>query len=43
MERIVVGIDTEAASQVAVDWVIRRAQREPASVRLVKAFDMLID
>jgi nucleotide-binding universal stress UspA family protein len=43
MERIVIGIDTEAASQVAVDWVIRRLQREPASIRLVKAFDMLID
>lgn len=43
MERIVIGIDTEAASQVAVDWVIRRAQREPAAIRLVKAFDMLID
>jgi len=43
MERIVVGIDTEAASQVAVDWVIRRASREPAEIRLVKSFDMLID
>lgn len=43
MERIVVGIDTEAASQVAVDWVIRRAQQKPVEIRLVKAFDMLID
>jgi nucleotide-binding universal stress UspA family protein len=43
MERIVIGIDTEAASQVAVDWVIRRAQARPAEIRLVKAFDMLID
>jgi nucleotide-binding universal stress UspA family protein len=43
MERIVVGVDDEAASQVAVDWVIRRASREPATIRLVTAFDMLID
>lgn len=43
MERIVVSIDTEAASQVAVDWVIRRARREPAEIRVVKAFDMLVD
>lgn len=43
MERIIVGIDTEAASQVAVDWVIRRAHQRPVTIRLVKAFDMLID
>lgn len=43
MERIVIGIDTEAASQVAVDWVIRRARVTPAEIRLVKSFDMLID
>lgn len=43
MERIVVGIDTEAASQVAVDWVIRRAGQRPVDIRLVTAFDMLID
>lgn len=43
MERILVGIDTEAASQVAVDWVIRRAQHQAVEIRLVKTFDMLID
>lgn len=43
MERIIIGIDTEAASQVAVDWVIRRARQRPVTIRLVKAFDMLID
>lgn len=43
MERIVIGIDREAASQVAVDWVIGRAQEKAVRVRLVTAFDMLVD
>lgn len=41
MERILVGIDDETASQVAVDWVIRRVQGAPAEVRLFTAFDEL--
>ena len=43
MERIVVGIDSEAASQVAVDWVIRRARERAVDIRLVTAFDLLLD
>jgi nucleotide-binding universal stress UspA family protein len=41
MERVLVGIDGEAASQTAVDWVIERAQRAPLHVKLLTAFDML--
>ncbi|HEX7835358.1 MAG TPA: universal stress protein [Pseudolysinimonas sp.] len=41
MERILVGIDDEAASQTAVDWVIERAQHTPLHVTLVTAFDLL--
>jgi len=41
MEKILVGIDDEAASQVAVDWVIDRAQRNPVEVHLYTAFDEL--
>jgi nucleotide-binding universal stress UspA family protein len=41
MENITVGLDDEAASQTAVDWVIERAQVKPVNVRLVTAFDML--
>lgn len=43
MERIVVGIDNESASDVAVGWVIRRAQEKALRMRLVTAFDMLVD
>jgi len=43
MERIVVGVDSEAPSQVAVDWVIRRARQKAVEIRLVTAFDLLID
>lgn len=41
MERILVGIDSEKASQTAVDWVIERAERAPLHVKLVTAFDLL--
>jgi nucleotide-binding universal stress UspA family protein len=41
MENITVGLDNEAASQTAVDWVIERVRSAPARVRLVTAFDML--
>lgn len=34
-ERIVVGVDSETPSSVAVDWVIERAEHAPMSVRLV--------
>ncbi len=43
MERIVVGIDAEPASSLAVDWVIRRARHAPVAVTLVTAFDSLAD
>ena len=41
MEKLLVGIDEEHASQVAVDWVIERVKRAPARVVLFTAFDML--
>jgi nucleotide-binding universal stress UspA family protein len=41
MEKILVGIDDEAASQIAVDWVIQRAQERPVQVHLYTAFDEL--
>lgn len=41
MERVLVGIDDEAASQTAVDWVIERAKHAPLRVKLVTAFDLL--
>jgi nucleotide-binding universal stress UspA family protein len=41
MERVLVGIDSEDASQTAVDWVIERAKQAPLSVKLVTTFDML--
>ena len=43
MERVLIGIDNEPPSQVAVDWVIRRAQAVEVKVRLVTAFDMILD
>ncbi|MEO5921271.1 MAG: universal stress protein [Pseudolysinimonas sp.] len=43
MERVLIGIDNEAPSQVAVDWVIRRSRSVDVRVRLVTAFDMLLD
>jgi nucleotide-binding universal stress UspA family protein len=42
MERVLVGIDSEEASQTAVDWVIDRAKQAPVHVKLVTAFDMLM-
>lgn len=42
MEKILIGLDDEAASQVAVDWVIERARRAPVEVRLYTAFDELL-
>ena len=41
MEHIVIGVD--AASSLAIDWVIRRAHHAPVDVTLVTAFDSLID
>lgn len=41
MEKVLVGIDQEAASQTAVDWVIERARHAPLHVTLYSAFDML--
>ena len=41
MENITVGLDDEAASQTAVNWVIDRARTKRVRVRLVTAFDML--
>ena len=41
MEKILVGIDEESASQVAVDWVIARAQTRPVAIALYTAFDMI--
>ena len=42
MENVLVGLDEEAASQVAVDWIIDRAQRTPLHVTLYTAFDMVM-
>jgi nucleotide-binding universal stress UspA family protein len=43
MEHIVIGIDAEPASTLAIDWVIRRAHDLPVDVTLVTAFDTLVD
>lgn len=43
MERIIVGLDAASPSQVAVDWVIRRARHAPVDITLVTAFDSLLD
>lgn len=43
MEHIVIGIDAEPASSLAVDWVLRRARHTRVDVTLVTAFDSLID
>jgi nucleotide-binding universal stress UspA family protein len=43
MERIIIGIDAEQASEVAIEWVIRRARFTEVTVTLVTAFDSLID
>lgn len=43
MERIVIGIDAEPASSLAIDWVIRRAHHTAVDVTLVTAFDSLVD
>jgi nucleotide-binding universal stress UspA family protein len=42
MEKVLVGLDEEAASQTAVDWVIDRARRTPLHVTLYTAFDMIV-
>lgn len=42
MERVLVGLDEETASQTAVDWVIKRAQAAPLHVTLFTAFDMIV-
>jgi len=42
MEKVLVGIDEEPASQIAVDWVIERAQTVQVRVTLFTAFDMLV-
>lgn len=43
MERVLIGIDNEPPSQVAVDWVIGRSLTVEVSVRLVTAFDMVLN
>jgi nucleotide-binding universal stress UspA family protein len=43
MEHIVIGIDAEPASSLAIDWVIQRAHHAPVDVTLVTAFDSLVD
>ena len=43
MEKLLVGIDAEHASQVAVDWVIARANTRPLEISLFSAFDMIAD
>lgn len=43
MEHIIVGIDAEPPSELAVGWVIRRAADTRMRVTLVTAFDALID
>ncbi len=43
MERVLIGVDEEQASQVAVDWVIERAKTIPMQVKLFTAFDMLVN
>lgn len=43
MERIVIGLDASSPSQIAVDWVIRRARHTPVAITLVTAFDSLLD
>ncbi|WP_354568579.1 universal stress protein [Glaciihabitans sp. UYNi722] len=42
IEKVVIGIDGKRASQVAVDWVIERAQRSPLQVTLLTAVDPLV-
>lgn len=39
---IVVGIDEEPASRLALDWAIDRAHRQPMRLRLVHAVDVLM-
>jgi len=43
MERVLIGVDEEQASQVAVDWVIERAKTVPMTITLFTAFDMLVN
>jgi nucleotide-binding universal stress UspA family protein len=43
MERIVIGVDDESATQVAADWVVERSRFRPVSVTLVTMFDLLAD
>ena len=43
MERIIVGIDAESASELAIEWVIRRARHTTLAVTLVTAIDSLVD
>ena len=40
-ERVLVGVDAEAASQTAVDWVIQRARERALSITLITASDLL--
>lgn len=39
--RILVGVDSESASEMAVDWAIREAQRQPSEITLLTAVDLL--
>jgi nucleotide-binding universal stress UspA family protein len=40
--RITVGVDSESASELAVDWAIREAQRQPSEITLLTAVDLLM-
>ncbi|MGN6503248.1 MAG: universal stress protein [Pseudolysinimonas sp.] len=42
MQRVLVGVDAEAASQLAVDWVSQRAERTPLEITLFTEFDMMV-
>ena len=43
MERIIIGIDAEPASALAVEWVARRPGAAPSEITLVTAFDSFVD
>ena len=42
-ERVLVGIDDEAASQTAVDWVIERAKRKPLQATVIAASSIAVE
>jgi nucleotide-binding universal stress UspA family protein len=40
--RILVGVDSESASELAVDWAVREARRQPGEITLLTAVDLLM-